>query len=875
MSLEFYKKHGMSLIPLHVYNKKIKGNNRGKTPIHLDWTTKSYPAESYDKWVAKGLNVGYRLNEKELVVDLDPRNYVDEIDSEQIVADLFNMFDFDELLESTCSVLTGGGGVHIYLTLPDDCDYKLLRKCVKDVPGVDFKKKGGYVVGVGSRHPSGNMYEFINEVTPTVAPDKLLRLIKRKEVINTGEYKSGYGALSGAQLQEMILDKLDVLNYGDNDSWLRIMMGCHHATGGEGLEEFIEWSTSDPKYSNEEHRIRVRWDSLKHDKAREVTVGSLIQELKFKGEMIVDVQAALDFNEVSHNVETEVDEDLDDSEGMSENLTSTEETEFEEAFIKLALEAGKSDDDDLLGYKVENIGVNGAAIAMARELDQSSSDEDVMKCVRLINAAGVLEATKAKGILAASKVISKGDFKQVSKDVDGKVSRMLGDVLAAKSLNETFNKGKFIISEPNGQVWVYNKVFWMPISDRFLEKLVLKTLEAMMSKGLELTKEAISVAKVACSTICAKSSSARTKLFDVNNFKPVINCKNGEVWIRRDGSHVLKPHRYKSYQMGCLNVNYDPSAECPLFMQTLREIFDDHFDRDEIIDYMGEVFGYIIQPYKPDAQWWIFMGRGGDGKSSLIKIMAAILGDAYYSADEKLLDPNYGGNNHAVCDLVGKLLVGVEELSVGKVLSDTGVKRLSENTRKTANPKNKDTYSFEYIGSLIMCSNNVPTVKDTSEGMTRRANIVPFTRQFNKHGIDDPHRITNIIKDKDELSGVLNFMLDGYKRYAERGKFSVPKTCLVAKDDWFKSANNLVRFVDDNIEIGDRDDFLGYGADVFLVYKNWCDDNGVNNILGRNKFYDVLEGKGFLKSRRNNQVALFGGKLKDIEITDFYEFEEL
>lgn len=71
----------------------------------------------------------------------------------------------------------------------------------------------------------------------------------------------------------------------------------------------------------------------------------------------------------------------------------------------------------------------------------------------------------------------------------------------------------------------------------------------------------------------------------------------------------------------------------------------------------------------------------------------------------------------------------------------------------------------------------------------------------------------------------------------------------------------LVGFVDDNIEIGAKNDFLGYGADVFLVYKNWCLDNSIKNPLGRNTFYDKLVDHSITKIMKNKQVALFGGKL--------------
>ena len=46
------------------------------------------------------------------------------------------------------------------------------------------------------------------------------------------------------------------------------MMACHAATQGEGLDEFVTWSTSDPEYSSTVAAdIAYRWDTLDADKA--------------------------------------------------------------------------------------------------------------------------------------------------------------------------------------------------------------------------------------------------------------------------------------------------------------------------------------------------------------------------------------------------------------------------------------------------------------------------------------------------------------------------------------------------------------------------------------------------------------------------------
>jgi hypothetical protein len=46
----------------------------------------------------------------------------------------------------------------------------------------------------------------------------------------------------------------------DERSWLRLMMAVHHATGGWGREQFVEWSIADLSWSR--RRVEALWDSL-------------------------------------------------------------------------------------------------------------------------------------------------------------------------------------------------------------------------------------------------------------------------------------------------------------------------------------------------------------------------------------------------------------------------------------------------------------------------------------------------------------------------------------------------------------------------------------------------------------------------------------
>lgn len=119
------------------------------------------------------------------------------------------------------------------------------------------------MVAPGSIHPNGNKYRWDDfapepEEAPHL-PDTLLRLIRRSTRAH-GE-AAGFGELTPEMLAET-LEQIDPEDFKDHDTWRDLMMACHHATGGEGRQEFIDWSTQDADYQDDAWIIGRRWDSL-------------------------------------------------------------------------------------------------------------------------------------------------------------------------------------------------------------------------------------------------------------------------------------------------------------------------------------------------------------------------------------------------------------------------------------------------------------------------------------------------------------------------------------------------------------------------------------------------------------------------------------
>lgn len=243
----------------------------GKRPVATGWR-RSLPLSPEDAKarMARGCNIGVRLRAIDLVIDADPRNYVEGDDA-------LARLKADFRLPDAPFVRTGGGGWHLYLRKPAE-----MAVCGKldAYKGIDFKSVGGVVVAAGSIHPeSGKPYSLDDDplryalADAPEAPTALLKAIAKP----SASISSGGGQVGPERLAEW-LSLIDVTEYKEEAKWREMMMSCHAATGGDGMDVFVTWSVADPDYAGDEERIKKRWLSL-GDKPGAITARTLIAAL--------------------------------------------------------------------------------------------------------------------------------------------------------------------------------------------------------------------------------------------------------------------------------------------------------------------------------------------------------------------------------------------------------------------------------------------------------------------------------------------------------------------------------------------------------------------------------------------------------------------
>src|SRR5665213_1718470 len=134
-------------------------------------------------------------------------------------------------------------------------------------------------------------------------------------------------------------------------------------------------------------------------------------------------------------------------------------------------------------------------------------------------------------------------------------------------LDKFFEGGKHVLLAPDGCFHRYDGRCWQEVPEAWIAGRVLEVLEnGSVGRGAGFP----ALIKHVTALLHAKVARTDDPLNIMGQPPAIINCKNGELWFTPDGEWELRSHNAESYLSGCMNVVYDPSAQCPDYDDAIR-----------------------------------------------------------------------------------------------------------------------------------------------------------------------------------------------------------------------------------------------------------------------------------------------------------------
>lgn len=319
-----------------------------------------------------------------------------------------------------------------------------------------------------------------------------------------------------------------------------------------------------------------------------------------------------------------------------------------------------------------------------------------------------------------------------------------------------------------------------------------------------------------------------------------INCENGVVRFRRnaDGepfAQLRAGHEPGDRMTRMVAAPYDPSADAPLF----RQVVADAQPRPEDQHYLQKVLGYSSTGSVEEQKFWVFQGRGGDGKSTIVNAVRDTLGSyATVVAVETFLDTGPRRGSEASPDIAALAgdtrFLSAGEPPSGSKLATGQIKAFTGDGKLKARELREGLFEFKPMGKVVIECNRRPSINDTDDGIWRRLKTLPFSHQVAPDKIDMslPRRLAG------ERAGIFAWLVEGVVAWMAEGLRDDPASVREAVQDYRMGANPFAQWMDGRLI---RDDQARVRASVLYDdYKQWMEDNGHDKPMSQKAFGAAL-----------------------------------
>jgi putative DNA primase/helicase len=293
---------------------------------------------------------------------------------------------------------------------------------------------------------------------------------------------------------------------------------------------------------------------------------------------------------------------------------------------------------------------------------------------------------------------------------------------------------------------------------------------------------------------------------------PLIACKNG---LLRLSDGVLLPHRADYFNTSALDFDYDAAAPEPVeWLKFLASLWPDD---QKSIDTLQEIFGYILAGDKKHEKIFLIVGLRRSGKGTIARTLRRLIGKGGSAGPtlDSLAKP------FGLEPIINKRLVVVPDARL-RGPSHEIVERLlaiSGNDELTIDRKHKSAWTGELPARLVVLTNEVPALADSSGALSSRFIMLHTTISF--LGREDKSLGSKLAR---EMAGIFNWALAGWRRLEARGWFDEPDTSKTAREKFDAQSRPIESFLADCCELGTN---YKVGTKTFYAaWRQWCAENG-------------------------------------------------
>ena len=361
--------------------------------------------------------------------------------------------------------------------------------------------------------------------------------------------------------------------------------------------------------------------------------------------------------------------------------------------------------------------------------------------------------------------------------------------------------------------FLYNGKYWKEIGDEVVHSFIAEEM------GIHRTGNKLSsIIKV------IKSATVTEEIF---NTKQVVNFINGTLEL--EPRVKFREHSDADNVTYCLNYPYDETAKSDEWLKFLFDITDHDGKK---VDLFQEACGYTLYSDNKYQTAFFLIGSGSNGKSVFLSILSKIFGQENITNVEM----SALAQDFQRVQLSSSILNISTETKSDVNGAESYFKQIVAGDMISACYKGKPYFSFTPRAKLWISCNDFIKPKDTSDGFMRRLKFINFPIRFcdepqeeNEKPVD--RNIEDRLSTSSNLSGIFNWVLQGYIELKQQGRFSEPDDERDIKEEFKELTNPVLTFVKEYSL--PEPTFSVNNKQLYDEYKEWCDDNGHNKLGGK------------------------------------------
>ncbi len=405
----------------------------------------------------------------------------------------------------------------------------------------------------------------------------------------------------------------------------------------------------------------------------------------------------------------------------------------------------------------------------------------------------------------------------------------------------------------NGKVWVRDDAGKMLIIATFVARSIHNeaSTAATTDRSRALSRWAIYSESLHARKAMIDSAAPHIPVIpgEFDSYAELFNCRNGTLNLTTMNFY---PHRKEDMLTKMAAVDYDPTAECPQWLSHLNLLFASDLD---YLSGFQAMCGYTLLGSKPQQLMFILYGKGRNGKSKTIEVLARIFADyAVNIAADSLMAKRFETTRSDLARLSGARFATAAEGAEGARMDESIIKQITGEYAITVRKLYENEFEFCPIAKIWMTTNHEPNIAGTDDGIWRRLWMLPFTVQIPEEKCD-PDIALKLLS---ESSGILNWCLAGLTRYYANG-------CRLEPPHRVSQATANLRTASDTVGLFLATECtLDPGCKMSRMtmnelFEKWCGEEGYRQNISKKKLFSSLRELGVIDGGKSGIERYWSG----------------